>query len=87
MHYHYLSTPSQSAVTKCHIFWWISVTDHDFSKNRNLSIHHFFDREKWKLAGLDPQGPVLDFVVRGFVEGLEVRNVPTERRCQGSGMA
>ena len=38
MPYHYLGTPSQLAVTKCHIFWRMSVTDCDFSKNRSLSI-------------------------------------------------
>jgi len=42
MPYHYLSTPSQLAVTKCHISWRMSMTDCDFSKNRSLSIHHFF---------------------------------------------
>ena len=40
------------------------------------------DGEKRKSVGLDPGGPVLNFVARGFMEGFKLKNVPTERGCR-----
>jgi len=66
MPYHYLGTPSQSAVTKCHIFWWMSMTDCDFSKNRSLSIHHFFWWRKAEIGWIRPRRPCLKFCGKRF---------------------
>ena len=48
-----------------------------FSKNRT--------GEERKSVGLDPGGPVLNFMARGFMEGFKLRIVLTERGCRGSG--
>jgi hypothetical protein len=61
MPYHYLGTPSQSAVTKRHIFWWMNVTDCDIQKNRTSAIHRFFCRRKVELGWIRPRMPCLRF--------------------------
>ena len=40
------ATSAQLAVTKCHIFWQMSMMDCDFSKNRTLSIHCCREKQK-----------------------------------------
>ena len=79
-----LGTP---AITKCHIFWRMSVTDCDFSQNRTSPIHRFFWRRKAEIGWIRSRRPCIKFCGKRFCGRAWTQKWPTERGCGGSGRA